>query len=87
MRYITHMPSLMTTRETAKKLKVAPSTVARMVHRGELPMSAKAPGRRGAMLFSPADVQALADRRQASAERLSDKAAMVAGEEVLRGVE
>lgn len=87
MRHITHMPSLMTTRETAKKLKVAPSTVARMVHRGELPMSAKAPGRRGAMLFSPADVQALADRRQASAERLSDEAAMVAGEEVLRDVE
>lgn|GEM_PF-3738243 len=87
MRYITHMPRLMTTRETAKKLKVAPSTVARMVHRGELPMSAKAPGRRGAMLFSPADVQALADRRQASAERLSDEAAMVAGEEALRDVE
>jgi len=31
--------------------------------------------------------QALADRRQASAERLSDEAAMVAGEEVLRDVE
>jgi len=70
MRYITHMPSLMTTRETAEKLKVTPSTVARMVHRGELPMAAKAPGQRGAMLFSPFDVQALADRRRASAERL-----------------
>lgn len=69
MRYITHMPSLMTTRETAKKLKVTPSTVARMVHRGELPMAAKAPGRRGAMLFSPFDVQALAARRQASVGR------------------
>ena len=70
MRYITNMPSLMTTRETAEKLKVTPSTVARMVHRGELPMAAKAPGQRGAMLFSPFDVQALADRRRASAERL-----------------
>lgn len=54
---------LLTTADVAKRLRVHVRTVARMVHGGELEAAVKAPGVRGAYLFDPAAVDALAAER------------------------
>lgn len=52
-------PEYLPTAEVARALGVEVSTVHRMVTRGDLTPAFKAPGLRGAYLFSPADVAAL----------------------------
>lgn len=54
---------LLTTADVAKRLRVHVRTVVRMVHGGELEAAVKAPGVRGAYLFDPAAVDALAAER------------------------
>lgn len=54
---------LLSTAEAAKRLRVHIRTVARMAHTGELEAAAKAPGVRGAYLFDPDAVDALAAER------------------------
>lgn len=54
---------LLTTADVAKRLRVHVRTVARMAHGGELEAAVKAPGVRGAYLFDPAAVDALAAER------------------------
>lgn len=52
-------PEYLPTAEVATRLAVDVRTVHRMVARGALTPALKAPGLRGAYLFSPADVSAL----------------------------
>lgn len=52
-------PEYLPTAEVARALEVDVRTVHRMVSRGKLTPAIKAPGLRGAYLFSPADVSAL----------------------------
>lgn len=56
-------PQLLTTREAAKEAGLTIKQVARMVTRGELTPAAKAPGVRGAYLFDPNTITALADKK------------------------
>lgn len=58
----THTPTgrLITTAEAAAILGVHVGTVSRMVAAGRLTPAIKVPGKTGAFLFAPADVQALA---------------------------
>jgi excisionase family DNA binding protein len=65
---VTHthcMEQLLTTAEAAHILGVSVATVHRMVERGDLVSVAKAPGVRGAYLFTDADVQRAAEGRAA----------------------
>lgn len=54
---------LLSTAEAAKRLRIHPRSVARLAHTGALKFVAKAPGVRGAYLFDPAAVDALAAER------------------------
>lgn len=56
----------MTAAEVAERLNVAVATVARWANSGALPTAVKAPGLRGARLFHPDDVEALAQQRGAA---------------------
>ena len=58
-------PDLVTTAEAAQMLGVSVATVNRRADKGEIPVAAKAPGKRGARLFRREDVQALAKERAA----------------------
>ena len=53
------METLLTTREAAEVLGVAPQTIARWVETGRLSPALRAPGLRGSMFFRPGDVDAL----------------------------
>lgn len=55
---------LMTTAAVAERLGVDVSTVARWVNAGRLPVAVKIPGLRGARLFDPKDVDALAEQHK-----------------------
>jgi len=55
---------LVSSREAARRLGCSHRTVIRLVERGELEPSVKVPGYRGAYLFDPDHVRALADDRQ-----------------------
>lgn len=57
---------LMTAAEVAERLECSIKTVARLANAGTLPTAVKAPGLRGARLFHPDDVEALAEQRRAS---------------------
>ena len=46
------MQDLLTTAELAEQLGVSPSAISRRVKKGDLQPAAKAPGKRGAFLFS-----------------------------------
>jgi excisionase family DNA binding protein len=59
------MDQLLTTTEAAHILGVSIATVQRMVADGRLVSVAKAPGLRGAYLFTDADVQRAAEGRAA----------------------
>jgi excisionase family DNA binding protein len=50
---------LLTTRDVADRLGVTPSTVSRLVARGDLTPVFKLAGPRGAFLFRPADIDQL----------------------------
>ncbi|QTF71752.1 helix-turn-helix transcriptional regulator [Arthrobacter woluwensis] len=52
-------PELVSTREVAAALGVNTRQVARLVSRGELTPSVKAPGTRGAFLFDRAEIEKL----------------------------
>ena len=54
---------LLSTAEAAERLRIHPRSVARLAHSGELPSAAKAPGVRGAYLFDPAVIDAVAAER------------------------
>lgn len=58
--------NLMTAAEVAERLGVSIKTVARMANAGTLPTAVKAPGLRGARLFDPNDVEAVAAERGAA---------------------
>lgn len=47
----------MTTREAAVELDVSKSQVTRLVTAGHLAAAVKAPGKRGAYLFDPAEIE------------------------------
>lgn len=53
---------LLTSREVAQELGRDIRTVHRMVQRGDLRPVMQVPGYRGALLFNPADVEALVSR-------------------------
>ncbi|MBW8171822.1 helix-turn-helix domain-containing protein [Ornithinimicrobium sp. Arc0846-15] len=53
--------SFLNTAQVAERLGRSTWTINRWAEGGRLPTAAKAPGLRGARLFDPADVQALAD--------------------------
>ena len=48
--------TLMTTAQVAKRLRVDPRTIHRMVEDGRIAAEAKLPGETGAYLFAPAEV-------------------------------
>ncbi|AKI28634.1 hypothetical protein GMA5_20 [Gordonia phage GMA5] len=52
--------SLISSREAAEILGVDPSTITRMVHRGQLEPASKAPGLRGAFMFDETLVESMA---------------------------
>lgn len=54
---------LLPTTAVARRLDLPRREVVRLVERGDLKPAAKLPGRTGAMLFNPADVDALAGER------------------------
>ena len=56
---------LLTTAQVAEMTGLSVATVNRRADKGEIPVAAKAPGRRGARLFRREDVQALASERAA----------------------
>lgn len=53
----------MSTREVAQALNTSVPTVTRLARAGDLPVTAKAPGSRGAYLFDRSAVEALAAER------------------------
>lgn len=53
----------LSTRDAAKRLNVAVATINRWAKDGDLSPILRAPGKRGANLFDPADVEALAVER------------------------
>lgn len=57
------MSQVMTTAQAASRLRTSRCTVVRMAHAGLLEPLEKLPGLRGAFLFRPADVEALAAER------------------------
>lgn len=57
---------LMGTRDVADRLGVSVATVTRLVRDGSLSAELKAPGARGAYMFDPVAVEALAAERAAS---------------------
>ncbi|WP_157759411.1 helix-turn-helix domain-containing protein [Cellulosimicrobium cellulans] len=57
---------LMSTRDAAERLGVSIPTVTRYVRDGVLRAELKAPGSRGAYMFDPVAVEALAAERSAS---------------------
>ncbi|MFD4990788.1 helix-turn-helix domain-containing protein [Cellulosimicrobium cellulans] len=58
--------TLLTTRDAADRLGVSVPTVTRLVRSGDLTAEAKAPGARGAYLFTAEAVDALLAERSAS---------------------
>lgn len=48
---------LFNTRQVAEKLGVSPMQISRLARSGQLPPAVKAPGKRGAYLFAPAEVE------------------------------
>lgn len=52
------MTDLLTAAETAQRLNVDRSVVLKLANSGRLPVAMKLPGRTGAYLFDPADVDA-----------------------------
>ncbi len=54
-----HTETLLTTREVAAALGVAPQTIARWVDTGKIAPALRAPGLRGSMFFRTQDVDAL----------------------------
>lgn len=59
------MQRLISTQDTARILQVVPGTVARLVRDGILVPAYRAPGKRGALAFDPADVERLRRDREA----------------------
>lgn len=62
----TNRPTLIPTAEVATVLAVDVRTVHRLVTSGRLPVALKVPGKTGAYLFDPADVDRLAAERAAA---------------------
>lgn len=58
-----HPADLMTSAQARTVLLVSQPTLSRLVKAGKLRPAYKCPGLRGAMLFDPADVTALAEQR------------------------
>lgn len=56
---------LLTTAQVAELTGLSVATVNRRADKGEIPVAAKAPGKRGARLFRRADVESLAKERAA----------------------
>ena len=56
---------LLTTAQVAEMTGLSVATVNRRADKGEIPVAAKAPGKRGARLFRREDVEALASERAA----------------------
>ena len=56
---VTHMETLLTTKEAAAALGVAPQTIARWVDTGKLTPALRGPGVRGSMFFRDQDIDAL----------------------------
>ena len=56
---------LLTTAQVAELTGLSVATVNRRADRGEIPVAAKAPGKRGARLFRREDVESLASERAA----------------------
>ena len=66
MRSLMHMHNeMLTTAQVAEALAVNPSSISRMVARGELAPQFKAPGVRGPMFFSPSEVERVIAARSA----------------------
>ena len=63
----TDLPDLMTTAQVAARLGVTVTTVNRWAADGTLPVARKLPGRTGANLYAPADVEALVTRKGSAA--------------------
>jgi len=63
------MHKLLSTAEVAALLRVTPSTVSRMVDRGDIRYQHKSPGTRGAMLFDPDVISAYVAEREESEEK------------------
>lgn len=60
---VTNTGFLIPTREAARRLRVTPSGISRMVKRGDLTPAHKMPGTRGAFLF---DEQVVAEKEKAT---------------------
>lgn len=65
MRKVTHAGELLSTADAAREIGVSVATVNRWVGAGTLSPAAKAPGLRGARLFSVADVERVKSERAA----------------------
>ncbi len=65
MRNVTHAGELLSTADAARKIGVSVATINRWADTGTLPPAAKAPGLRGARLFSVADVERVKSERAA----------------------
>ncbi|MGQ4576166.1 helix-turn-helix domain-containing protein [Dermabacteraceae bacterium P7006] len=66
---------VISTAEVARRLHVAPSTVTKRVERGLLHPARKLPGRTGAYLFDPAEIDRLAAREEAKRRHPAGKGA------------
>ena len=69
------MPNLMTAAEVASRLEMPRREVLRLVDRGRLHPAMKLDGLRGAYLFDPANVDALADELATPAPETTDEVA------------
>ncbi len=65
MRNVTHAGELLSTADAARRIGVSVATVNRWVGAGTLSPAAKAPGLRGARLFSAVDVERVKSERAA----------------------